>query len=96
MAKLIGFLASDRSCYITGKDGTHVRMDATSYFQGAAFRVNPDGTGLQVLAQNFRNPYELALDSFGTIFQTDNDQKAIDRYRNGMNGVGTLNQIRHM
>ena len=67
------FNAGNEGWDITGKDGTHVRMDATSYFQGAAFRVNPDGTGLQVLAQNFRNPYELALDSFGTIFQTDND-----------------------
>ena len=35
--------------------------------------VNPDGTGLQVLAQNFRNPYELAIDAFGDIWQTDND-----------------------
>ncbi len=35
--------------------------------------VNPDGTGLQVLAQNFRNPYELAVDAFGDIWQTDND-----------------------
>jgi putative membrane-bound dehydrogenase-like protein len=58
---------------ITDRSGTRVRMDATSYFQGAAFRVNPDGTGLAVLAHNFRNPYELALDSFGTIFQSDND-----------------------
>jgi putative membrane-bound dehydrogenase-like protein len=58
---------------ITDKSGTRVRMDASSYFQGASFRVNPDATGLEVLAHNFRNPYELALDSFGTIFQTDND-----------------------
>ncbi len=35
--------------------------------------VNPDGTGLRVLAQNFRNPYELAIDAFGDIWQTDND-----------------------
>jgi len=67
------FNAGNEGWDITGKDGVHVRMDASSYFQGAAFRVNPDGTGLQVIAQNFRNPYELAVDSFGTIFQTDND-----------------------
>ncbi len=43
------------------------------YFEGAAMVVNPDGTGLQILAQNFRNPYELAVDAFGDIWQTDND-----------------------
>jgi putative membrane-bound dehydrogenase-like protein len=43
------------------------------YFQGAVFRMNQDGTGLEVIAQNFRNPYEVAVDSWGNIFQTDND-----------------------
>ncbi len=43
------------------------------YFMGVSLRMNRDGTNLEVLAQNFRNPYELALDSFGNIFQTDND-----------------------
>jgi putative membrane-bound dehydrogenase-like protein len=42
-------------------------------FQGVSLRMNRDGTALEVLAQNFRNPYELTLDSFGNIFQTDND-----------------------
>src|SRR5438046_3298595 len=35
--------------------------------------MNAGGARLEVLAQNFRNPYGLAVDSFGTIFQTDND-----------------------
>jgi putative membrane-bound dehydrogenase-like protein len=48
------------------------RADA-GYFQGIVFRMNPDGTNLEVLAQNFRNPFELTLDSFGNIYQTDND-----------------------
>ena len=43
------------------------------FFEGAAMAVNPDGTGLEVIAQNFRNPYELAIDAFGDIWQTDND-----------------------
>jgi len=43
------------------------------YFEGAAMVMNPDGTGLRVIAHNFRNPYELAIDSFGDIWQTDND-----------------------
>lgn len=43
------------------------------YFQGAVFRMNGDGTNLEVIGQNFRNPYEVALDSFGNVYQTDND-----------------------
>ena len=67
------FNAGNEGWDLTDAAGTHVRMDADAYFQGAAFRINPDGTGLEVLAHNFRNPYEVALDSFGTVFQTDND-----------------------
>ena len=37
------------------------------------FRCNPDGTGFETLAHNFRNNYEVAVDSFGTLWQSDND-----------------------
>jgi putative membrane-bound dehydrogenase-like protein len=43
------------------------------YFQGVVFRMNPDGSNLEVLGQNFRNPYEVAVDSWGNVWQTDND-----------------------
>ena len=43
------------------------------YFQGMAFRCNPDGTGFETLGHNFRNNYEVAVDSFGTAWQSDND-----------------------
>lgn len=47
---------------------------STNHFrEGMTFRCNPDGSGVEVLAQNFRNPYEVAVDSFGTIWQGDND-----------------------
>jgi putative heme-binding domain-containing protein len=36
-------------------------------------RCNPDGSNVEVLAQNFRNPYEIAVDSYGTLWQSDND-----------------------
>lgn len=48
------------------------RPDA-GFFQGVSLRMNQNGTNLEVLAQNFRNPYELTVDSFGNVFQTDND-----------------------
>jgi putative membrane-bound dehydrogenase-like protein len=43
------------------------------YTNGMAFRCNPDGTGFEVLGHNFRNNYEVASDSFGTAWQSDND-----------------------
>ncbi len=43
------------------------------YKQGMLFRCNPDGTNVECLGNNFRNNYELAVDSYGTIWQSDND-----------------------
>jgi hypothetical protein len=37
------------------------------------FRCNPDGSQVECLGQNFRNPFEVAVDSYGTIWQSDND-----------------------
>jgi hypothetical protein len=37
------------------------------------FRCNLDGSELETLAWNFRNNYEVAVDSFGTLWQSDND-----------------------
>jgi putative membrane-bound dehydrogenase-like protein len=52
--------------------GANTRPGA-GYYEGVALRMNGDGTGLEVIGQNFRNPYEIAVDSFGNVFQTDND-----------------------
>ena len=41
--------------------------------EGMAFRCDPDGSNFELLAYNFRNEYELCVDSFGTIWQSDND-----------------------
>jgi putative membrane-bound dehydrogenase-like protein len=43
------------------------------YTNGMAFRCNPDGSGFETLACNFRNNYEVCSDSFGTAWQSDND-----------------------
>ncbi len=40
---------------------------------GTTLRVNPDGTQLEVLAYKQRNNYETAVDSFGDVFTSDND-----------------------
>ncbi len=41
--------------------------------QGMTLRCEFDGSNVEVLGHNFRNIYELAVDPFGTIWQTDND-----------------------
>ncbi len=43
------------------------------YQQGMVFRCNTDGSEVECLANNFRNPYEVAVDSYGTLWQSDND-----------------------
>ena len=42
---------------------------------GLALRIDPDGRNLTALAHNFRNSYEVAVDSFGDLWQNDNDDE---------------------
>lgn len=53
--------------------GNRKSDDGRIWTGGAAFRIDPDGRKLTPLAHNFRNSYEVALDSFGDIWQSDND-----------------------
>ena len=43
------------------------------YHQGMVFRCNLDGSQVEVLGHNFRNNYEVAVDSYGALWQSDND-----------------------
>lgn len=43
------------------------------YRQGMVFRCNPDGSKVECLGNNFRNNYEVAVDSYGIMWQSDND-----------------------
>ncbi len=47
--------------------------DGRVWTGGLILRIEPDGTKLAVEAHNFRNNYEVALDSYGNAFQADND-----------------------
>lgn len=53
--------------------GIDVKTDGHPYRQGLVFRCNLDGSDLQVLGHNFRNNFEVCVDSFGTLWQSDND-----------------------
>src|SRR5690606_13733996 len=44
-----------------------------AYREGMAFRSEMDGSDVEVLGHNFRNPYELVIDSYGGLWQSDND-----------------------
>ncbi len=53
--------------------GNEVNASGRPYREGMVFRCKPDGTDFEVLGHNFRNNYEVAVDSFGTLWQSDND-----------------------
>jgi putative membrane-bound dehydrogenase-like protein len=53
--------------------GNVVAANGKPYREGMVFRCQPDGTDVEVLGHNFRNNYEVAADSFGNLWQSDND-----------------------
>lgn len=58
---------------VVSDEGHVVNDKGKPYRQGMVFRCNPDGSEFEVLGHNFRNNYEVAVDSFGTLWQSDND-----------------------
>jgi putative membrane-bound dehydrogenase-like protein len=56
---------------VVDQDGDEI--GPKKYKQGMVFRCNPDGTQVECLGHNFRNNYEVAVDSYGTMWQSDND-----------------------
>ena len=53
--------------------------DGHLYVGGLSMRVNPDGTGLAMTSENLRNTQDMAVSSFGDVFQSDNDDPAHSR-----------------
>jgi putative membrane-bound dehydrogenase-like protein len=62
-----------RGKLVVDRAGNPVQQLGQPYRNGLIFRCNPDGTGFETLAHNFRNQIEPALDSFGNLWVTDND-----------------------
>jgi putative membrane-bound dehydrogenase-like protein len=53
--------------------GNEVNNKRQPYQEGMVFRCNLDGSQVETLGWNFRNNWELAVDSFGGVWQSDND-----------------------
>lgn len=55
------------------KAGFTISQTGNPYLGGMVLRCTPDGNNVEVLGHNFRNNYEPCVDSFGNVWQSDND-----------------------
>ncbi|MCE9632550.1 MAG: NPCBM/NEW2 domain-containing protein [Planctomycetia bacterium] len=58
---------------IKDRFGNEVNDSGKPFRQGMVFRCRPDGSDFEVLGHNFRNNYEVTIDSYGSLWQSDND-----------------------
>ena len=78
-----GFTLRSGSMYTGGtpynkeNKGNQVSDDGRVWVGGMALKIGKDGKGLKVLGHNFRNSYEVAIDSYGNMWQNDNDDQVI-------------------
>lgn len=63
--------------YNTDNTPGRVSDDGRIWTGGLALRIDPDGRGLTVLGHNFRNAYEVTVDSRGDLWQNDNDDEVV-------------------
>lgn len=72
-----GSIYTGGSPYNKENQGNRKSDDGRIWVGGIQLRINPDGTGLKVLGHNFRNSYETAIDSYGNMWQNDNDDQVV-------------------
>ena len=65
-----------RASTCSGTDGSRVK-----YRWGAVLRGELDGSKLETVAVNFRNPYEVCVNSFGEAYLSDNDNDGNESVR---------------
>ncbi|MGY8750185.1 MAG: PVC-type heme-binding CxxCH protein [Pirellulales bacterium] len=53
--------------------GNEVKANREPYQEGMVFRCNLDGSEFETLGWNFRNNWMVTVDSYGSIWQSDND-----------------------
>ncbi|HMD80143.1 MAG TPA: PVC-type heme-binding CxxCH protein, partial [Anaerolineales bacterium] len=54
-------------------NGHKVVTNGKPFREGMVMRSSMDGSHVEVLGHNFRNNYEVTVDPFGTLWQSDND-----------------------
>ena len=72
-----GSIYTGGSPYNDKNEGNRRSDDGKVWVGGLALRINPDGTGLKVMGHNFRNSYEVIPDSYGNLWQNDNDDQVV-------------------
>jgi putative membrane-bound dehydrogenase-like protein len=58
---------------VIDKAGNEINDSRRPYQEGMVFRCDLDGSNVETLGWNFRNNWEVCVDAFGTLWQSDND-----------------------
>ncbi|MEJ7768477.1 MAG: PVC-type heme-binding CxxCH protein [Chitinophagaceae bacterium] len=72
-----GSIAIGGSPYSIENHGNQKSDDGKVWVGGVALRIKPNGSGLKVMGHNFRNSYEIFPDSYGNLWQNDNDDQVV-------------------
>ena len=72
-----GSIYTGGSPYNRENQGNMKSDDGKVWVGGLALQIKPDGNGLKVMGHNFRNAYELSVDSRGDMWQNDNDDQVV-------------------
>ena len=76
----IYFSMGDRGYNLVTREG-HTLRPPLVVSRGAVFRMQPDGSELEVFATGLRNPQDLVFDDFGNLFTGDNNADGADEAR---------------
>lgn len=72
-------LGPDEKLYFpVGATTDHGPLNSDEPFEGSIVRMNPDGSEIEIFADGFRNPYDLAFSPDGDLFANDNNPDQID------------------